>query len=341
MAIDLEKLVCRNPDCRVSETGKCLEGLTVDDCPQIARDVSVSEISEIEESSAISKPKDIALPKSERLSLDEAAVILRSGETRVITIVGPTDSGKTSLIASLCDLYQIAQVSAWQFARARTLFAFEQACHDARAASLRNIPKTEHTPFGSGVGFYHLALRNNETPDIVNLLMADRSGEEYQSVADDISVATSFFEVHRADLITILVNGELLLDIGARHNIKHEASMILQGLINGNATSSNQRVALVLTKFDTIARASTPDQQRADRDFAEINQGVQRSFSDSFKEIRPFKIAASPSKADCPYGYGVDELLMFWMTRQTTTPTQNLVFPRPARAMSRFAASSI
>ena len=31
-----------------------------------------------------------------------------------------------------------------------------------------------------------------------------------------------------------MVNGELLLDISARHNVKHEVRMILQGLVDGN-----------------------------------------------------------------------------------------------------------
>jgi hypothetical protein len=333
-------IVCRNSECRFSETGKCLEGFTIEDCPQIAKDLSTMETSEVEESLPVDKleePEDIALPKSERLSLDDASEILRAGPTVVVTVVGPTASGKTSLIASLCDLYQMGQVGTWQFARARTLFAFEQACHDARAASLHNAPTTEHTPVGSGVGFYHLALKTNSAPDALNLLMADRSGEEYQSVQDDPLVAKDFFEVHRANLITILVNGELLLDIGARHNVKHEPGMILEGLINANATSPNQRVALVLTKFDTIARASSSDEERAERDFEAINLNVQKAFSESFSEIRPFKIAASPSEADCAYGYGVEALLMFWMTPELALPAQKMVLPRPARAMSRFA----
>jgi hypothetical protein len=336
MPIDLAEIICRNPDCRVSETGKCIEGFTTDDCPEIARDAQGSESLPVEASSSGSeKPEDLVLPKSERLSIEEASAILRSGPAVVVTIVGPTDSGKTSLIASLCELYQIAVVGSWQFARARTLFAFEQACHDARAASLRNAPKTEHTPLGS-LGFYHLTLQNNTSRDLINLLMADRSGEEYRSVADDISAAAMFLEVHRADLITILVNGELLLDMGARHNIKHEVGMILQGLIDGSATSPHQRIALVLTKFDTIARASSSDKERAERDFQLISRDIQNTFGRSFREILPFQTAASPSAADCDYGYGIPDLLRFWMSRIPVPPLQGRVFPRAERAMGRF-----
>ena len=52
---------------------------------------------------------DIALAKSERLNLEEASAVMRAAPTRVIGIIGPTSSGKTSMIASLCDLFQQGQ----------------------------------------------------------------------------------------------------------------------------------------------------------------------------------------------------------------------------------------
>jgi len=51
-------------------------------------------------------------------------------------------------------------------------------------------------------------VRSGESSNILNLLFADRSGEDYRSVADDPSVATEFVEVCRAEIITALVNGE-------------------------------------------------------------------------------------------------------------------------------------
>jgi hypothetical protein len=126
------------------------------------------------------------------------------------------------MIASLCDLFQQGKVGSLQFAGSRTLFAFEQACHHARAASRRTSPESEHTSLASGLGFYHLAMRKAASSNILHLLLADRSGEDYRSAADDPSISGEFVEIRRADTVAVLVNGELLLDLKARHNVRHE-----------------------------------------------------------------------------------------------------------------------
>ena len=223
MPTDAVDTQCRNQDCRVSETGKCVEGLAPDKCPHVVRDAAgpqPAEASDAKEEHA-SAP-DIRLSKSERLALSDASAVLRSAPTRVVAIIGPTSCGKTSMIASLCDLFQQGKVGSLQFAGSRTLFAFEQACHHARAASRRTSPESEHTSLASGLGFYHLAMRKAASSNILHLLLADRSGEDYRSAADDPSISGEFVEIRRADTVAVLVNGELLLDLKARHNVRHE-----------------------------------------------------------------------------------------------------------------------
>jgi len=75
------------------------------------------------------------------------------------------------------------------------------------AASRSNSLQTEHASLAGGLGFYHLAVRNSATSNVLHLLFADRSGEDYRAVADDPTVAPEFVEVRRADVITALVNG--------------------------------------------------------------------------------------------------------------------------------------
>jgi Double-GTPase 2 len=327
---------CANQQCRVSQTGKCVEGLTLDKCPHIARTASGTDAAVSAETGTERATADISLTKAERLTVQGASTILRAGTTKVVAIIGPTSAGKTSLIASLCDLFQKGFVAELAFARCRTFFAFEQACHHARSASRRSSPQTEHTSLGSGVGFYHLGLRDNRTATFLNLLLSDRSGEAYGSVADEPSTASEFVEVHRADSITVLVNGDRLLDIGARHNVRQEAVMILQGLVNGDATHTNQRIALVLTKLDIIQGANAADRQRVERDFDGIVNQITQVFGSSFSEIRAFKIAAAPATTVLPHGHGVAELLRYWTDGAVRIRVEAVRLPKAARAMSRF-----
>jgi hypothetical protein len=155
-------------------------------------------------------------------------------------------------------------------------------------------------------------------------------------VADDPSVASEFVEVRRAEVITALVNGERLLDLSARHNVRHEMVMILQGLLNGEVLSKNQRLALVLTKFDAIHSASSADRDRTERDFEALVTHIQTIFPDVFQEVRSFKIAASPASTALPHGFGVAELLQFWTEPVTAVSFAAAHIPKAARAMGRF-----
>jgi hypothetical protein len=337
VSTEAAEIQCANPECRVSQTGKCVEGLALDKCPHIARAAAGAQVVVADDKveTADSTP-DIPLAKSERLILDEASAVMRAAPTRVVAIIGPTSSGKTSLIASLCDLFQLGKVGELHFARSRTLFAFEQACHHARAVSRRNSPQTEHTSLASGLGFYHLGVRDGATSKILHLLFADRSGEDYRTVADDPNVAGEFVEVRRADVVTALVNGELLLDLSARHNVRHEIVMILQGLLNGDVLSANQRLAVVLTKLDVIRNAPTADRDRTERDFDGLVRQIETIFAPVFQEIRPFKIAASPATTTLPHGFGVSELLRFWAEPVVLPSSVQSLMPKAARAMGRF-----
>lgn len=329
------EIQCANPECRLSQTGKCVEGL-VEKCPHITRVGATAQAVADDTTEAADSAPDISLAKSERLKLKEASALMRAAPTRVVAIIGPTYSGKTSLIASLCDLFQLGQVGKFRFARSRTLFAFEQACHHARAVSQRNSPETEHTSLATGLGFYHLSIQNATDLKAIHLLFADRSGEEYGSVADDPSILVTFPEVQRADVITVLVNGELLLDQTARHNVRHEILMILQGLLDGGVLSINQRLAVVLTKLDVIQSASPADREQTECNFDSLVNHIELNFADTFHEVRFFKIAAQPATDILPHGYGVSELLTFWSEPSLPGPTEQSLMPRAARAMGRF-----
>jgi hypothetical protein len=336
-------VLCQNKECRVSETGKCVEGFALDKCPHIARGTTTVEAPRSTGSDETSgnddSSKAISLPSGERLPVSTASEVLRASEARVLAIIGPTSSGKTSLIAALYETFQKTPLGDFRFARSRTLFAFEQACHDARAASRRPEPQTEHTghtPLPGGVSFYHLGLRNRATSRLLDLVIADRTGEDYRSAADDPSISSGFPEVKRADSLTLLVDGERLLDRGARHNVRSEIELILQALVDADTTSTSQRVSLVLTKLDKIRSAAPAEGQRTERDFEALVESVQRLFGDFFKKVLPMQVAASPKTNVLPHGYGVSDLLQFWTAPLAILSGPDVAVSKPTRAMERF-----
>ncbi|TXG87795.1 MAG: hypothetical protein E6R14_00675 [Thermomicrobiales bacterium] len=188
------------------------------------------------------------------------------------------------------------------------------------------------------VRFYHLDLSGSGVPESgLALLLADRAGEEYRSAADDLSTAAGFVEMARADCITVLVDGERLVDLGLRHNARSETVMILQALIEGGAIQPGQRLALVLTKLDVVLKSE--DRDRVESDFASLRMRIQTLFSNVFSVISAFQVADSPRSDSVARGTGVADLLAFWIAPKQRPPAEARSRRIPDRAFARLSVA--
>lgn len=253
--------------------------------------------------------------------MNGASSVLQNDESRVICILGPSDSGKTCLIASVYDMFQTGQKAGIGFCHSRSLLAFEKICHDSRAESKRDTPHSQRTPHGD-VHLYHLNLCTLGNSTNISLLIADRAGEEYKSASDDISIVDEFLEVHRADTINVLVDGGRLIDNMTRHNLKTDIAMMLQALKDREGIRSKPQLAVVLTKFDTVKQSA--NQSRVESDFDKIREDLTGRLKDYVSSIEIFKVAASPKTGDLPRGDGVSTLLKYWLSSEIQKPNMAL-----------------
>mgnify|MGYP001571649450 CR=1 FL=1 len=301
------KWLCKRADCTVSTTGKCLEGLDPENCPNVQMTGNGAHDSP----NVLTAPDEsyLALRDAERLGLEAAESVLRMDETQVVALVGPKDAGKTSLIACLFELFQRGPLDSLTFGGSATLRAFERACHQARAASRRSTPDTERTSHREGVGFFHIRLTGGRTA-LRSLLIADRAGESYRKIIDNLDNAAPLVEVSRADIVTLLIDGGRLSDIDRRHQLRSETTQILSALVESGLTRKQQRLALVLTKFDQIDQVS--DKDRVSRDLASLLAQLQ-SFATHFCCCRTFETAASPTGGSVRRGHGLSSLAAYWM----------------------------
>lgn len=299
---------CSNPDCKIAETGTCVEGLDSSACGNYGKPLRVLDGAlEVDEGAV---PELVSLPHADRLSPDEARDLLPRARARVVAIVGPHDSGKTSLISGLYDQLQDGPITPFAFRGSQTLHAFEQACHDARAASQRGTPHSERTKRGE-VRFFHLELMHQIAGEPINLLLGDRAGEEYREAGDDTTVAAEFVEVERADVVTLLVDGKRLVHDSHRHNAREEMLLILQALNDAEIIPVGARLAIVLTKIDVVSASANAE--RVEADLAKILARLNSHFVDRFGKISVFRVAASPTELGVKRGAGVAELFSFWL----------------------------
>lgn len=307
-----QPMTCSNADCNLASDGKCVEDYEIDECPH-AGDISIDDIPEAEEQgTVVTQPEPtIALSSGEALDRDKASILQRRRVSRSIGLIGPNDSGKTSLIAGMYDLLQQGPVSGVAFAGSSTLIGFEKVCHLARAASRRTVPHTERTSRGTEATFFHLDLHQEEV-GLTSLFIGDRSGEDYLAATDQISQADQFFEIRRADCITLLVNGDQLADSALRHEVRAATPHIVDALVEARAIRAGCRLAIVLTKKDSVVASQHAD--RAQEDFDRLVKSISDSHTAYLGEIKQFVIAASPK--DCEQvarGEGLGDLLWFWL----------------------------
>jgi len=293
----------------MAEDGRCIEGFgNKAECPHFGRVQIVPA-----QAAANCDPEPtpgLAMPLSTTMSVDEADEILKSNESRVISIAGPHAAGKTSLIAGLYDLFQLGRVGSVAFGQSYSLHAFEEAAHDSRAASRRESPDTARTARGE-VRFYHLDLVDTGSGAAPTVLLGDRAGEEYLEARNNPDSAKSFPELPRADVLTMLVDGQRLLDLGRRHNVRSEIRQTIQAFVEAGAVRPSQRLAVVLTKVDMIRKAE--EGSRALTDFEGIVATLRTAYGSKFAAIEPFIIAAQPKSDGAKRGDGLDGLLASWM----------------------------
>lgn len=297
-------VVCANPDCNIAVDGKCVEGMEREKCPHFGRAPQAKEQVPSQTSTGMRLAAGIMLNDTEATSL------LRRRPSRVVAMIAPSEAGKTSLIASVYDLFQNGPVGTIAFRGSKTLRDFELVCHDARAASRRGKPHTERTKRGE-VKFFHLDVVKEIGGEMLTLILADRAGEDYRTAIDDTANAEPFIELRRCDVLSLLIDGSRLRDSESRHNVKNDAQMLIQAMAEQDIFAHRPRLAVVLTKLDLVDGDDHRDRVHAD--FDSIVSTIRRLHGDKFSEIETHKVAASPQDGTVARGTGMANLLAQWL----------------------------
>jgi hypothetical protein len=335
--------ICANPVCKIARDNKCVEGLALKDCPFYGKPLQAqpsvaslpdattgvsktaqapgvkTSVEEAEVAEEIrTEVKSLSLNAGTWLSVHGATEVVLANQSILLAIVGPTSAGKTSLVAALYQIFLRNTVKNYSFARSRTLYSFEQICHDTRAVSEAEKAMMRRTPYNSlpnNVGFYHLGLVQNSSGKLIDLLLADRTGEDYQAATSECSVVEKFSEIKRANCITILIDGDKFSDTAKRHNVKAEAELILQALCDSKCLTGKQQLAIVLTKLDLVFEKKSEVKTKAISDFEKFASNLEQRFEQAFCKTTSFQIAALPTTPVLDYAHGVENLLEGWCTK--------------------------
>lgn len=306
----MAEVICANRQCRVAQDGKCVEGYdNLEKCPYYGKEPEeIDDEQDDGDQEAVDAFDGLRLPDAFALESVRASSVLAQLPSRMIGIIGVFDSGKTSVIGGLFDLFQLGPVSDTVFAGSSTLHGLEIICHDARVASERDEPHSERTKRGE-VRFYHIDVSRDG--ELRSLLIADRSGEEYEEVADLAANASGMFELRRADVITVLVDGRRLASPADRADAMGAIPLIIQGMVENGAFARRPNLAIVLTKDDAVQ--ASPRKDKVANDFQSIVDNIRETFAGKFGELCSFVTSASPKDNNVERGAGLAEMLDFWL----------------------------
>ena len=284
------------------------------------------ELTEHEPTSASEQP---IVTANDAMTLEEARTLSGRRGARLVLLMGETGTGKTALAAMLWQRFLEADgLAGHRLAGSRTTLGFERRAHWARLDARQPEAHLPGTRAGDRA-VLHLRVRR---PDggRVELLLSDLPGEQFERVREGRPLLVELPWAARADRFVVVLDAEALSLPGASEIAVTRAERLLLALRASNAVRDTARVALVLTKGDTVDAAG--EQALARHEPVLLN--VARELD---SEATCIRTAAVPRFGADPQGLGD---LISWLCGddRPQTPMPGLEVPPPARSIAAFRA---
>jgi hypothetical protein len=140
------------------------------------------------------------------LSAGGARNALATEPTQMVALVGPPDSGKTTLLAVLHESFCFGPQNGWSFAGSDTLVGFLQRSWYALAVSGGGKPTTPRTRYGIERPYLHIRMSREQDRSPTSLLIADLSGEYFAEIGSGAPLGEVESIVARADHLLHIVD---------------------------------------------------------------------------------------------------------------------------------------
>jgi hypothetical protein len=261
--------------------------------------------------SAETSPVMIELPAGDSLDSSSARFVTTHMLTRLIILAGAADSGKTTLLATIYELFQDGPFAGYVFAGSRTLPGFERRSHLARIASGRSHPDTERTK-SAEEGLLHLKVKRADGGrQSRDLLFTDLSGERFRLIKDSTDECMKFDLLKRADHLVVLIDGDKICQMDRRLGAITDTRMLLRSCLDAGMIGAHSFVDIAVTKYDLLV---APVEQVAALDFVRTeSESLRKDFETRVARLRVVCVAARQGDSSLPTGYQLDNLFRSWV----------------------------
>jgi hypothetical protein len=325
---DIEQMHCGRLDCEVASAGICAEGHSpAKSCPfygKVATGDYDDEGSSIEEGEEPVEEDQVKLPLGELLSPEEVDQWLCRQGVTFVTIVGDSDSGKTTLVCSLYERFLKGPFAGQFFAGSRTLIGLERRSHYSRMDSGRIHPDTPRTSISQGLRFFHLALATGSNTRRVDLMLSERAGETYRRARSNPALVPDLVEVKKADRLVLLLDGGRVVEPANRAGALQSVRQTLRAFLDGGGIGKRTRVQVVTTKVDLLER--NPEKDAIKASIHKFKQFLAGSFASKVEELSFWDVSARDPSGEFAPAYGLDALFIDWVAqRPVDSPRTKLI----------------
>lgn len=289
----------------------CARGEELEDCPHWQKSAAAAD-------SLVTSEDDEATERQLRFPWTGNAMgpadlpyLAGASKIKLLTLAGPSDAGKTSLLASFYLLIARGiRPSGVEFAGSVTLEGWENIAGSLRWSATSGPTFPPHTSSGSGryPGMLHLSLNTPQAR--CELAAADAPGEWFSTWATNqanTQAEGARWLSARTDVFLVIADSQALAGPG-----RGEARVALVNLLRRIGTEAAGRpVALVWTKCDVEVPAEMQTR---------IKEAAQRSL----KAFDEFRVSMFPLQGEETRnrGQGIVELLQWILNSKPATPAQ-------------------
>lgn len=302
--------ICAQAGCDAAITGVCIDKLSLAECPNFKFPEASSVSNEAPEAVKDAPAEDwISVGGGASLTSAQADEFVRGNRARLVALIGGPEVGKTTLIAMLYELARRRTLKRFRFLGSETLRALEERCHLSRTASGNTKPDTPHSSRRTPLAFLHLRVADQSSGLGIDLLMSDRTGENFDDVLNEPEKVKELPELYRCENLVLLVDGELLADPDRCNDHVSRVRRLFMVLQQYGAIAPDKTVQLILTKTDLLTASAFHEE--GSRRFEDLGRELNRRAGSSI-EVTMLRTAARPSQST-PSGFGLEELLTMWL----------------------------
>jgi hypothetical protein len=286
---------------------------------RIEPDEDNGEISESEiTAKTVAAPKMVKLFRGDELTIGQLTEVTYRFPASKIYILGEHDSGKTTILATLFEMFQFAPFHGLYFAGSLTQVGFEKRCFHSRLSSKNEEADTERTKTEE-FRYLHIAVKSDPKLKQANhFLISDISGEKIKRAKSNTNDMQDLSVISDASHVSYIIDGSKLIDIKTRQAILSQAKTFIRKALDEKIIFNHTNLSIVVSKWDLLEGDAAFNYQLL------IEDPFTRDFKSQLPKLTFLKIAVRPkSFAAFKLGHGLNDLLNLWNSVTEKKGTDN------------------